>query len=83
MHIKSSGNMEILTDPSDSTAAGPRWVLLNRNNEHDYYSSSGDAKTMAASCTSSVWTPRTQSRALIGGYLRKTRDQMNEREQEH
>ena len=44
--------MEILTKPSDSTAAGPRWVLLNHYSEHDR-DSSADAKTTAASCTSS------------------------------
>jgi len=44
--------MEILTKPSDSTAAGPRWVLLNHYSEHDR-DSSADAKTTASSCTSS------------------------------
>jgi len=44
--------MEILTKPSDSTAAGPRWVLLNHYSEHDR-DSSADAKTTAASSTSS------------------------------
>jgi hypothetical protein len=51
--IQSSGNIEILTNPSDSTAAGGlRWVLLNHYSEHDR-DSSADAKTTAASCTSS------------------------------
>jgi len=51
----SGGNMETLTDrgPSDPTAAAPRWVLLNRTILKDSRSSAADAKTTAASCTSS------------------------------
>ncbi|CAD6342166.1 unnamed protein product [Miscanthus lutarioriparius] len=47
--------METLTDrgPSDPTAAAPRWVLLNRTILKDSRSSAADAKTTAASCTSS------------------------------
>jgi hypothetical protein len=51
---QSSGDMETLTNLTDSTpAGGSRWVLLNKqSNEHDR-ESSADAKTTASSCTSS------------------------------
>jgi hypothetical protein len=53
--IQSSGNMETLTNLSDSTAAaGPRWVLPNRYGYNDVDDhSEASAKTTAASCTSS------------------------------
>ena len=39
--------------PSDPTAAAPRWVMLKRKILKDSDSSAADAKTTAASCTSS------------------------------